>query len=342
MRYSVDSKKPIIYIHKDLSRNYALLNLRNLYGVLTVNWLFDAGLSGIPPEMVEKIYDDHAGLSLSQSGEHPLNILYVSVEDTEEAAQLVRIISIMNSITQIPFSIYCSALRHSQVKNYANQHITFIIRSDVSPRSARKTPPLLNYNMVMTYGSGTLHFIRQGIPVMITGAYGFGGTIIPENFPYLLKNGFMGRCGGTYLEIIPSEIVQETLMHIRKNGHSETDLQQIRAMANDLPYKPLSAAGISVQKAQDLYRKLNNTKTRWQLKPKLSSNIEIHHKDGLTYIKRAYINDTLAVADPIHFQFLNTLTGHEDCASLQANTQLSKTDFWDYMYMLWSKKIIIF
>lgn len=327
-------KNRYVYFHKDLSRNTAIINPRDLYGVLTVNWLFDAAQSGIPPELVDRLYEDHQGMLItSQSGSTPLKVLYVSVEDTDEAMHLLRVISIMNAITQVSFSVYCSKQRHMEVRDVANDHISFILRNK---------PLRLSYDLVITFGPGILHFIRQEIPVMVAGCHGYGGIVRPENFPFLLKEGFLGRYGGAFLEKIPFEAVQRELLTIKKYGYPATDLCRLKEIAAPLDCTPVSRADMLIQKAGELRRRLYHRKERWQLKPKLASNVSVVSKNGLSYMRRTNINDTIAVADPEKFQFLNRLKGDENCASLHIRFRMEESEFWDYLHTLWDKKIIVF
>src|ERR1700722_6401053 len=196
-----------VHLNRELSKNCLLINPKDCYAVLTLNWLFDALQSGLPPELVEKLYDDHNGLLVEapiQPGESgDFRVLYVSVDDTEEPVHLRRVIAAMNLITQMSLSIYCSKKLHRVVKDFANEHIQF-----VDKKEGHRVPTPLYADLVITFGPGALHFIRQEIPVMIVGPYGYGGVVTAGFLPYPPRNGFMGRPGGTYGEMIPAAIVQ--------------------------------------------------------------------------------------------------------------------------------------
>jgi hypothetical protein len=338
----MSSKGFKVHLHREFTKNCVLISPEDLYAVLTLNWMFDAGQSGLPAELVEKIYDDHNGLQVladQGSGSDDFRIVYVSVGDPEDPVHLLRFISVMNRVTQVAISIYCSRDLYLKVKDYINENIQFVFKKE--GRGLRR-PVELHYDLVITFGPGALHFIRQGIPVMIIGPYGFGGMVLPENLPYLVRDGFMGRPGGSYGEMIPSGIVQDELLHLKINRPLPAFLQQLRECVSELPFKPLSASGELIERARRLKQQLHDRDARWQLKPRIASNVEIVKKDELSYMKRLYIHDTLAVVNSKKLPFLPYIDAQENCSTLYAKSALSKTDFWKYIYMLWEKKIIVF
>lgn len=334
------SKRSSVYVHREFSKNCALISPKDLYAVLTLNWLFDAVRSGLPPELVEKIYDDHHGLQIeAAAGADDFRVLYVSVDDAEEPADLLRIIAAMNPLTQMSVSVYCSQRSYTRVKDYANQHIRFVCKKE--GRGLRK-PVVLHADLVITFGPGALHFIRQGIPVMIIGPHGFGGMVSPEFLPYLLRDGFMGRPGGAYGELIPAVVVQEELMHVKIGRPSPSSLQQLKELASELPFCPLSACDGLVSRTRQLQQRLYDKEARGRLIPKIASNVEMVQKDELTYVRRIYINDTLAVVNAKKLPFFHKIDAATDGAALYAQSSLSKDDFWKYIYTFWEKKIIVF
>jgi len=331
-----------VHLHREFTKNCVLISPANLYAVLTLNWMLDAGQSGLPVELVEKIYDDHNGLQIvadQGSGRDEFRVVYVSVDDPEQPVHLLRLISVLNRVTQVSISIYCSGDVYLQVKDYANENIQFVIKKE--GRGLRR-PVILHYDLVITFGPGALHFIRQGIPVMIIGPYGFGGEVSPEYLPHFIRDGFMGRPGGNGGEIIPAGIVQEELLYLKVNRPLPSFLQQLRELVSELPFKPLSARDHLVQRARRFKQQLYDRDARWQLKPRIASNIEIVQKSELSYIQRMYINDTLAVVNSKKLPFLHHIDSQEDCTALHARSSLSKSDFWKYIYMFWEKKIIVF
>lgn len=55
----VITEKFNIQVLNENSDTVQLVDLKTFYGVITKNWLFDAELSGIPEEMVIRVYKDH-------------------------------------------------------------------------------------------------------------------------------------------------------------------------------------------------------------------------------------------------------------------------------------------
>ena len=331
------SKKVKVYLNKDHARNRLLIRPQNLYAVMTLNWLFDPAGSGLPPELVEKIYDDHRQLRLEfkeEAVESKFHVLYVSVEDVEETIYLMQAISVFNRVAEVPVSIYCSKKAYREVKAYSNDHIDFYVRGQQRPA----IPPV---DLVITFGPGALHFIRQGIPVMIIGPYGFGGLVTPEFLPFLVRCGFMGRPGGSYSEPIPEAIVREELLQIKCNKLSTVAIA-LRDAASKLPFLPLSGCNEVVKRAKQLHRRLYNKTMRRQLVPRIASNVEMERRGELCYVKRKCINDTLAVINHKKLVFFNKIDANADCSVLHAQSGLTEEDFWKYIYVFWEKKIIVF
>jgi hypothetical protein len=331
-----------IYIHDDISRPYVPLQTKWLYKVLTLNWHLKGAESGIAPELVEKIYNDYEGLSIKFSpciDEKKLKLLYLSVSGSDEEHDLIRILSALNSLTEIDSSIACPGKWHEKLRPYANDNIRFI----PSDRGLKRYSAIGHeYNLVITFGPGALHFIRQGIPVLVAGTCGYGGIVNPDNFSYHLREGFMGRPGGKQGEPIPAGILQEDLSSLKLTPEMEGRLVNTKDLALPLDYKPLSKINESVAEAKLLKSRLFDEKVRWSLKPRLASNMTIIKKDELLYIKRSFINDILAVVNKQTFPLLDKMAGTLDFSALQRISNMEARTFWKYMYMLWQKKIIVF
>jgi hypothetical protein len=334
------SKQFNVYIHKDLSEDWRIVPTDGLYGVLTLNWLFDSKRCGIPPELVENMYDDHDGLAIQRKGEDDsFSVLYISVDDVSESMHLLQAISVLNWISQMSISIYCSKERYKEVKGFANDNIAFILKGAVSKHDAMLHE---QFDLVMTFGPGALHFIRLGLPVILLGPYGYGGLVDPDTFPDLVRCGFLGRPGGMYGETIPAEIIQEELLFLKANRPSTETLEQVKKIAMGLPAKPGSESNSLIKIRKQLKKDLFNKATRGQFKPKIASNIKIIQKNDVSYVKRLYINDTLAELSPKKLPFFEKIDSSRNCIYLQEHSNMSREEFWRCMYMLWDKKIVVF
>jgi|GEM_PF-1061022 len=340
------SGKNDVYLHKAVSKNHHIIDTRHLLAVLTVNWLFDPIFSGIPPELVQKTYDDHEGLQItpeSTPGAPPKKIIYISVDDQEQTAHLLQVISFMNTLPDISFTIYCPEEQQHKLKPFVNNHISFLIKKTrtwgLRGSSSRAA---LRFDGVMTFGSGVLHFLRQGIPVWIAGPYGWGGLVGTDNFPHLVKRGFMGRPGAVYGEAIPASIVNEEFTSIQKRPPPPEILEQVKHLAEEVDSIPLSTAKDWIRQAKKAKKALYDNEGRWQLRPRIASHIALVSNDGLIYCQRQTIHDTLAVVNCRRVNFLERIDGNKDCAALFAYSGMTIPAFWTQLYTLWDKKIIIF
>jgi hypothetical protein len=336
----VREKDISVFLHNDLSKDLLLLPLKDLYAVISLNWRFDPLRSGIPPELVEKMYDDYQGLTVEKAAVSEtavLQILYISAGSGEEGIQLLQVISLMNLIPGVVFTVCCQDAAIGQLRTYANEHIQFIRM----PRAGVKDKMLSGaYHLVMTFGPGALHFLRQGMPVLVAGPRGFGGLVLKENFPGLLFDSFMGRPGGNLQEPLPPLIVQEELQYWQQEIGSLQD--EVIIEAKKVYHRPISAADEVRGKAISLFRTLQHREDRRGLKPRLASNIEFVRKAPAVYLRRKGVGDTIAVIDETKSGFMEKLTGTKDCSELQSLSGLKEKQFWEYMYQLWDQKIIVF
>lgn len=338
------SKPSPVYLHRTVSRDRHVLETGKLFSVLTLNWLFDPLSSGIAPELVEKLYDDHGGLRIAPS-DFPsgnLNIVYISVEDPEEAVHLMGVLPFMNGLPHIAFTIYCSKTQEKMVGPYANEHISFLTKRRFPNVGLQGRSVPLSFHGVMTFGTGALHFLRQGNPVWIAGPYGWGGLVDTGNFHDLAKRGFMGRPGASYGEPIPLSIVQEQFSVFLKrppDGEMRSDLKKL---AEQEYGTPLSEAKEKYRQAKQKKRTLYHPGDRWALRPKLASNIELIDKDGNIYCQRRVILDTLAIMSAAEKDFLTRMDGRTTCSELCRLSGMKRPAFWTHLYTMREQNIIVF
>jgi hypothetical protein len=220
------------------------------------------------------------------------------------------------------------------LKQFANDHLSILLYEDKTVASA--------YHLVITYGSGALHFIKNEIPVIISGPYGFGGLVTTENFPYLRKNGFCGRPGGNFGEPVPLEIVRDELSVIERMEALSFNARNVRKLAENLSCKPLSAIGEIREQARVLYETLYDDRGRWELRPMLAENIQIVQKRPQILLRRAAINDTVATIQEGDLDLFRQMNGEHTCKHLLAYSKIQEAAFWKLIYALWDKKIIVF
>ncbi len=327
------------FVQKDCIGCYALDNSHSTK-ILSCNWFVNPEKFGIPLDIVIKIYNDHNQLKIKKDLHLDSSLKVVYIEDDENDNELqnsLNIISIFNQINSVDLFIYCNEKNIEIFRGYSNDDIQYIQKS---ADTNKKTP--LEADVIITYGPGVLHFIKQLIPVIIIGPYGLGGWVTPDNFPYLLKSGFVGRAGGTFGEYIPAEIIAHELLTIKENKNLSSILNANKAYADSLHYKPISAANAIIAEATELQEKINHSQKRWKLYPIVASNILFEECNGTVAIKRKHIHDTLCTVSKEDVAFFNSIDGKTDCKTLFKVSEMEEDDFWETIYSLNERKIILF
>lgn len=318
-----------------------VIPLAGLFSVATCDWLSDPNKVGIPAELVYRVYEDFGQIRLCVAGQNKgqkLKILCLLPPGENKVRLLLLVISVFNPVVGVELSICCTAGEALLLRPFANDHLLFLIQESCHfPEE-----PTDGYHLVITYGPGAVHFIRQNMPVVIIGPYGFGGLVTEENFAYLLKNGFCGRAGGCFREMVPSGLVQEELDAIGRMEGLESNTARVRRLVEGLSCTPLSALGDLVERSRLLYDSLYDEMARWDLRPLLASNIQIVHKQPQVLLRRAGINDTVAVVKEGDLVFFQQLDGGKNCRALLEYAKIPEIAFWKLIYALWDKKIIVF
>ena len=250
---------------------------------------------------------------------------------------MLKLISVFNQLSSLNFNIYCQENYIGFLENYTNEHIHFI-KSGIQSEDGF----FLEADIIITYGSGVIHFLKQKIPVLIIGPYGLGDWVTPENFFYLLKTGFMGRAGGILDEFIPVEIVAHEMLTIKDFKDLPSICKANKKLADKLPYKPLSSSPEIIAEYTALQKRMNDPQARWKLQPALASNVLFENNGETIIIKRRYIHDTLCSVSNEDMPFFQAINGTVNCKELNKISQMDEDDFWEMMYALNEKRIIIF
>jgi hypothetical protein len=244
--------------------------------------------------------------------------------------QAVSAFNLMNA----EIEIYCHEHLIGKVREYSNEHLSFRhLESGVTEIPA---------NVIVTYALGALYFIKQRMPVMIIGPNGLGGWVTPENFPYLQRDGFMGRPGGELWERIPSFVVMEELLSIKNCTNLDDILRKNSELADRLPYVPRSKTGDVLEELSYRQSLIYSEKDKWLLKPTIATNIRFVQDSGTVYVRREYINDTIASFEASDFGFFKSINGKHDFQQLYQTSNMEQDDFWELVYALIEKKIISF
>jgi hypothetical protein len=81
---------------------------------------------------------------------------------------------------------------------------------------------------------------------------------------------------------------------------------------------------------------------RWNLVPRIASNIVFTGKKERVWLKRKMVNDTVCVIEKDDKPFFERIDGKTDCTTLYKLSAMSETDFWETIYSLKNRKILLF
>jgi hypothetical protein len=331
----------LIYFHGDLSSTRAAEQaLRHRYGVVTTNWRFDALGTGIGKEFLIKVYDDYGGLNIDRNthfGVKP-EILYISPDSERELDNLLRVVSIFNLTLRVSCTVYCSVRYQTILAEFANESIRFIYYGDSKWERFHDW----RYHVVITHGSGAVHFLKQDIPVLLLGHYGYSGLITPGNFTFLKRDGFSGKAGGANDEKISAAMVIDEILSLKDRTGLDNILSENTKLAQALPNIPLSGIQTVWDRINQVEAIRNDETRRWGLYPKVSSNMELVEESEDLFIKRRGINDTLMTMKKSWIDWLLKMDGGCSCRFLYTSRQMQEAAFWNLMNLLSEKKIISF
>lgn len=292
----------------------------------------------ISPEKVIRSYNDFPNyqFSFEQVEKEPLHIACFFPETSSDPRFIFQAISVINKLPNSRFSFYLSARNCEIFSPYCNDHIKIIPLDTESNIS-------ISANLVITYGLNAIHFLRNKIPVLILGPHGIGGLVTPFNIGFLYKTGFMGRPGGGENERVLVELVAHEIGLLKDEKDIPRFLNENRVLADDLPINPLSKEiliqGEFINKIGGSY---NNQSGRWELKPKLCSNMHISYLGDQLHIKRAYTSDTICTTGNEDAAFFMDLNGENTCRYLKEKYKMEEEEFWDGIDMLIKNQIILF
>ena len=307
---------------------------------LSTNLMEDFETFGIPNEITEKVFNDYPFKTDSRitKFDDPLKIIYIPDQYVNwELKNELSIISIFNQLVTINFTIICEEGYIELLKQYSNQNISFLSKVEVANGEIK-----LNAHIIITHGSSVIHFLKQQIPVIIAGPYGFGGWVTSQNISYLIKNGFLGRAGGTFGEMIPVELIAHEVLAIKECKTLQSMLKEAKEFADNLSYKPLSEANEIIERFENRKAQWEHHSNRWRLEPFIASNILFKEAGETIMITRKYIHDTLCTISQEDLPFFQKINGEINCEELFKNSGLEENEFWEIMYSLNEQKIILY
>ena len=315
-------------------QNFLPLTLIENDIIITTNWLVKPEDWGFPSELVYKAYDDYESVSLKKikTRRNKITVTFISSPGGEEELSfLLRVIAIMNKLPSINRNILCNEKHIGYLKEVINDGIRLV---------AKEACTELETDIVLCFGSGTIHFLKSELPVIIIGPYGLGGYINPMNFQQLLGKGFMGRLGGVYGEEIPIDLLSEEIIEVKHNKELSSEAKILKSEIQKLGFLDYRTMHKQVMNRQ-VNGILNNVKQRWQLNMKLASNIRIVQKGRIVYLIRESIHDVIASFTEDEAPFFQYLIDKRTAKDVFQIARISIREFWDMIALLWNKKIII-
>jgi hypothetical protein len=259
-------------------------------------------------------------------------IAYILPQGNEHSS-LLQAVCLFNNLNSI-VHIYCSQQLIDSMQAYSNEHLKYHNINDENV--------VIEGNIIVTYGLGALHFIKQHIPVVIMGPMGLGGWIEPENFTFLSDNGFMGRPGGTLWEPAPLPVFLEELYAVQNAKHLHRLLHATSELAHTLPYRPFSELEAIKKALKEKAEQLYDPAKKWDLCPALASNMYFVTENNTVYLRRKRMNDTVLSVSATDFVFLKQIDGTKNMHALHELSGMNESDFWEVIIDLVQLKAIVY
>jgi len=328
-----------IFIHKDPIQGFSLKEITDADKIFTCNWSLEPQNYGVPGELVTKIYNNHNDLSSSFTGidVNNITVAYLPVQETDEMLiNTLNIISLFNCIRFARLTIYCEEHQYKILSNYASDQISFNLYSVNQPAL-----PNIDASIIITFGSGAIHFLKQKIPVIIVGPYGIGGWVNSVNLPYFLKSGFSGRPGGALREISPLQILIDEIQCIVNCKDVDAEILEVYEKVQKLDILSLSQIEEFVLPFKQLFKQFYDPRIREMLRPNLSSNITFEQKDNRIYVRRKIINDIICSVDVNDAVLFTSIYEKRTFAEVRELIRSDEDNFWDTIYSLYEKRIVL-
>jgi len=306
------------------------LDLRHNTGY---NTMFDAEAYGFARETVVQAYDDFKYFRFELSKKPELEIACVLPYKHIAPHYLFQLISLCNQLPSTRFAFYVHPETIPLIAEFCNNHI------QLKPVNTAQVTTI-GATIFLSYGLGTIHFLRIGMPVFVLGPNGLGGLATPENLPFLFHSGFLGRPGGTIAERIAVEMVAHELGIFKDNQDINDLIDANRSIAEALPVRSFSEQcsleNVNGEKLQEAFAAME---TRINMIPRLSSNIRLVKSGDIVMMKRVRLNDTICTVDLEDAELLGKMKGANTFESLLKDQAIPEA-FWQTINTLLEKRII--
>ena len=285
-------------------------------------------------EQIIVIYPEYDNIKVNYKHYSPretLSILAVGGTGDDEYLNFLRLASLLNKIKG-DIILTGTGPTINKMKDCVNAHIRL--------KDIRKweSSPSLDVHMVIGYGPGLLFFMKQYIPVMIVGPLGLGGLVTTTNFHALEKNGFNGRPGGRLWEEIPQSLYAEEFSEL-KSWLPET-FHKISELASASSFITASCAEEYLKNLSAHRNKIYDENERWNLIPKVCSNIMFGRSGNGFYASRKLLNDTLAMFEDV--TFFSYLKQRRSFLEILKLLEEDPVDYWNFVYSIIKQNIITY
>jgi hypothetical protein len=291
---------------------------------------------GLAPEKVIQAYENFSNCQfiLLNKANEPLQIVCMMPGQSVTELYIFRLISILNQLPSVRFSLYVHPAMINKVIGICNEHIRVIS----FPAHEKIT---IHTHMVLTYGLRTIHFLRTGFPAFILGPNGLGGLVTPGNLQFLFSTRFMGRPGGSLYERIPLEMVAHELGMFKDVQDVDRFLKEIQMIAHAFPIKSLSEEK-RIQQAyiHQMTKVYLDEEARENLIPKLYSNMNLKKSGSTFMIWRTSLHDTICSLENEDAAFLKDMDGTHTCRFIKEKHGIADDVFWETIDILLQKGII--
>jgi hypothetical protein len=301
---------------------------------ITTNWCINPNSLGIAKELVYNAYENYGDISIRKPrhAKTKWRVAYISNKGLNEEYYFVaKIISLFNKLSSINKVIYCSVEIISDLKKIANEGIQFI---------ALEEKLSIETDIVLCFGSGAVHILKQALPVIIVGTHGLGGWVEEDNLDYFIRTGFKGRPGGSFDEEIPLALLAEEIVNIQYAKALNQCCKKLAKKIDKYNFPTVSEL-IQKQLATSISQIKSDVLKRWDLKMRLASNLTIKKRSRLIMLVRTYIDDVVASFSAEEEPFFTYLIEKRTAKEAFGKAAISMKDFWGMIDILWTKRIVI-
>jgi hypothetical protein len=251
-------------------------------------------------------------------------------DELEMALQSIALFNQSNEEIQL----YCHKSIHVGISKYCN--------GTISLHPLGSGPLNIAAHVIVTHSLSSLYFLQMEVPIVIVGPNGLGGWVTPDNFTYLSREAFMGRPAGSLWEAVPYSLLLEELSCILECKELESILKKNKDLAEQMPYLPSSSVAQAADRANALRSAIRDEGKRWDLVPRIASNIKMIQENGKVFFQRNWLHDIIASIDQEDWPFFLHFTGENTFRQIYGVAAMAESDFWEVMYSLLDKDIIVY